>query len=363
MSLHIDLEVVRPRFAVRCRLALETEERLALFGPSGAGKTTLLEAVAGFVTPTRGAALLGETQLSRPAGRTTRRLDPHGGAVGHVSLVRQPTSLFPHLDVGRNISYGDSESDLAREMAVAFDLETLLNAYPAQLSGGQAQRVALARALSRRFQVLLLDEPMTAMDASSVTRAWEIIEKRCSDEGATALLVTHDLPEAQSFGHRLAVMEQGELLQVGDPHEVVAHPTSRRAAEVLGYSSFLTLGRPSDTPGSAALGSPVLEIAVDPSRVHLGGHPEEGVVLRGIVAACTPYRAGFRLAVALDDGTPVELPERGIWSLRGQGRLVIDAPAGVTLGKEILATVVAPPVIAARTETGRTADERFETPV
>jgi ABC-type sulfate/molybdate transport systems ATPase subunit len=345
MSLDLDLRVMRRSFEVRAAFSLQPGERLALFGPSGAGKTSLLEAVAGLLAPSAGACLLDGEPLSRPPGRTKRSTPParHRGAVGRVSIVRQPTSLFPHLDVAANIAYGRSEPQLAAGLASALGLDQLLGAYPASLSGGQAQRVALARALARHFRVLLLDEPMAAMDAATTALCWEVVRSRCEEEQAVALLVTHDLPEAQAFGDRLAVMDEGEILQLGDPHQVVSAPASRRTAEVLGYDSFVTLRRLGAKSGPPGRGR-TLELAIDPSRVRLGSHPGLGAIFRGTVTSCIPYRAGFRLQIRLDDNSPVELGGT-LWSLSGPARLTLDVDGGATMGNELLATAVAPPAV------------------
>lgn len=344
-GLEVELVIERAAFEVKASFRVGPGRSLALFGPSGAGKTTLLETIAGLVTPTTGACRLDGEQLSRPAGRSRRpRAEPFPPATERVSIVRQPTSLFPHLDVAGNLAYGRSDPALSRQMVAAFELEELLGAHPAQLSGGQAQRVALARALSRHFDVLLLDEPMAAMDAGATAASWEVIGKRCADEGAVSLLVTHDLVEAQAFGDELAIVDKGEILQAGDPHEVCSRPASRRAAEVLGYSAFLRL-RPPEAKEHLPTGSDLLELAIDPSRVRLGAHPEAGAVCRGVVTACTPHRAGFRLQLTLSDGEPVTLPLRGVWTAVGPAKIVIEVDGRVTLGKELLATAIDPPVV------------------
>lgn len=336
--LEVNLSIARRSFDVRADFSLERGERLALFGPSGAGKTTLLETVAGLVPPSTGESRLDDLVISLPSSRRPRAIAPSRTAVGRVSLVRQPTSLFPHLDVASNVAYGSSRPQLVAELMAGLELEPLSRAHPAQLSGGQAQRVALARALARTFKLLLLDEPMAAMDHASRKAAWSVIDKRCDEEGASALLVTHDLAEAQAFGERLAVIDAGEILDMGDPHRVVAAPSTRRSAEVVGYQSFVRL-----RPERLVTGD--LLVAIDPTRVHLGAEPAAGIVFRASVTACTPYRAGFRVALKLGRGERVEVPGIGAFHVVGESELVTEVDRRVTLGKEILATAVAPPVV------------------
>ncbi len=345
-GLEAELVVARRSFAVRAALSAAPGERLALFGPSGAGKTSLLEAMAGLVSPRSGWARLDGKVLSLPPTRRGRgHTGPHAGAVGRVSFVRQPTALFPHLPVAANIAYGTSEQPLVAEMMRRLSVVELAGAYPASLSGGQAQRVAIARALARHFELLLLDEPTTALDARAAALCWQVIEERCREEGAIALLVTHDLPEAQAFGDRLAIIDRGELLQLGDPHEVVSRPVSRRAAEVLGYNTFVALTRCREGGQLPAGDGESLELALDPSRVRLGEHGAEGPVFRGKVSSCTPHRAGFRLELRVGPGQLVSLPGRGLFATAREACIALDVDGSVTLGNELLATAVAPPAL------------------
>jgi ABC-type sulfate/molybdate transport systems ATPase subunit len=356
-DLAVDLTVARRTFSVRAAFVLRGGERLALFGPSGAGKTTLLEAIAGLLPPSKGESRLGDVVVSLPPSPKQRAIAPSHRAVGRVSLVRQPTTLFPHLDVASNIAYGSSLKERARELMSLLGLEGLATAHPVQLSGGQAQRVALARALARPFELLLLDEPMSAMDQATRTAAWAAIDTCCEAEGASALLVTHDLGEAQAFGERLAVIDRGEILEIGDSHEVVAAPSTRHSAEVLGYRSFLRLS----VKGPRA--ERAVSFAIDPARVRMGAAPEAGIVFTGRVLACTPYRAGFRVSLGLRDGDAAELPGIGSCAVLGESEVVIEVDRRVTLGMDILATAVGPPALEDEPETGRTFSAGRETPI
>ncbi|HET9092116.1 MAG TPA: ABC transporter ATP-binding protein [Acidimicrobiales bacterium] len=369
-ALEIDVTVPRRHFEVSARLRVEAGERVALFGPSGAGKTTLLEVVAGLAEPARGGAHLGPLRLSLPEAQPgSRRLwsrlragGPTPGAIAAVSLVRQPPALFPHLDVEQNVSYGAALS--SRVAALLHDLGLMPHrrARPRDLSGGQAQRVALARALARRFSVLLLDEPLSALDASARATCWAAIRARASEEGAAVLLVTHDLKEAQSFGDRVAVMDDGEILAVDGPSEVVAHPPSRRAAEVLGYRCFLSVVG-SGHEGAAT----VLTAAVDPARVRIGSSPAEGWVVSGIVTSSTPDRSSFEVTMTVQAGSPVLGTVGGEWTAASTCDLSILVDRPVTVGKELLATVLTPPVVASESArqcaAGRQSSDRGETAI
>lgn len=349
--LEIDVSVLRRSFDVTARLRLEPGEKLSLFGPSGAGKTTLLETIAGLVRPTTGAVRLGAKVLSREPGRPRRsgrlleRVAPGGptpAAVGDVALVRQPTMLFPHLDVAENVAYGASEPALVSEMIDRLELGPLASAKPSALSGGQAQRVAVARALARRSRVILLDEPFSAVDARTRADCWEVVRDKAEREGAIVVLVTHDLHEAQALGDHMALISEGEIVALGDPHEVVADPGSRKAAEMVGYGSFLALSRL--TPGGG--GPEEIELAIDPQRVLLGAHSELGAVFKGNTITCRPMGSRFGVIVSVQQRSPVTTTFGGEWvtAVTCDLSFVVDGP--VTMGNEILATALKPPVVA-----------------
>ena len=154
-----------------------------------------------------------------------------------------------------------------------------MSATPARLSGGQAHRVALGRLLLAHCDTLLLDEPYTGLDTSLRRTLTDLVGSLVVDRSIPAILVTHDLADAQAFADRLAIIDRGELLQIGEPNEVVLHPASRRIAELIGYLGFV----PS---GDKVAG-------IHPERVLAGALPERGLVLTGVVAACRPAGAGW----------------------------------------------------------------------
>jgi len=248
---------------------------MALYGTSGAGKSTILEAIAGGLRIARGQVLLDGRVVSTVFGK--RRHAPRVGDViperdRQISLVRQPTTLFPHLSVTRNVTYGLARPRQRPDVLDAVGLTGFDDVPAGQLSGGQRQRVALARALGRGFRALLLDEPFSAVDVAARSTLRELAESRVEEEGSVALLVTHELTEAQAFGHRMAVLDAGKILQVGDPHDLVLAPASRRVAELCGYTAFVP------APGGDVF-------ALHPERFAEGSRPDLGPVITGIVKA------------------------------------------------------------------------------
>ena len=284
--LEADVEVDRREFTLRAAIRVAPGERLALFGPSGAGKTTLLEVIAGLVPPRRGRVVL--------AGRVLTSTDRPAAAVPpwlrRVGLLRQDPAIFPHLSVRANLAYAPTAdpggAELA-ELAGQLGLSGLLAAMPARLSGGQAHRVALGRLLLARCDALLLDEPYTGLDASLRRSLTTLVGGLVTDRQIPSVLVAHELADAQAFADRLAVIDQGTLLQDGPPAAVVLHPASRRVAELVGYLGFV----PVRAPGPAGRDGGGLVAGIHPERVVAGAHPDRGVVLTGMVTAGRPAGA------------------------------------------------------------------------
>jgi ABC-type sulfate/molybdate transport systems ATPase subunit len=311
--LDADVEVDRRDFTVRAAVQVAAGERVALFGPSGAGKTTILEAVAGLVAPRRGRVVLGDRVLTSTAA-PVQLVPPWQRRVG---LLRQDPGLFPHLSVRGNLTYARSASpkdpaaaaELA-EVAATLGIEGLLDAMPAALSGGQRHRVALGRLLLAHCDALLLDEPYTGLDASLRRSLTELVVSLVTAREVPAMLVAHELADAQAFADRLAVLDRGELLQIGPPGQVVLRPASRRVAELVGYLGFVPAG-------------PAAVAGVHPERVLAGAHPGRGLVLTGSVAARRPAGAGWEADLRVD-GTVItcRLPER---PAADGGELVVTA--------------------------------------
>jgi ABC-type sulfate/molybdate transport systems ATPase subunit len=289
--LDADVEVDRRDFTVRAAVQVAAGERVALFGPSGAGKTTLLEVVAGLVVPRRGRVVLGGRVLTSTAP-PVRAVPPWQRRVG---LLRQDPGLFPHLSVRGNLTYArsarsqDPTGQELAEVAATLGIAGLLDAFPAALSGGQQHRVALGRLLLAHCDTLLLDEPYAGLDAHLRRSLTELVVSLVTARDVPAVLVAHELADAQAFADRLAVLDRGELLQIGPPDQVVLRPASRRVAELVGYLGFVP-----DESGAAVAG-------VHPERTVAGAHPERGMVLTGTVLATRPAGAGWEADLRVRD--------------------------------------------------------------
>ena len=212
-------------------LAIYEREFFALLGPSGCGKTTLMRMLAGFETPDAGRITL--------AGEDLAGIPPHRRP---VNMMFQSYALFPHLSVERNIAFGlrmegmDKAAIKTRveEMLALVRLETFGKRMPHQLSGGQRQRVALARAIAKRPKLLLLDEPLAALDRKLREETQFELTDLQVELGMTFLIVTHDQDEAMVLADRIAVMDAGRITQIGPPAEVYEAPATRQVAEFLG---------------------------------------------------------------------------------------------------------------------------------
>ncbi|MFC6755477.1 MULTISPECIES: ABC transporter ATP-binding protein [Haloarcula] len=222
-------------------LSVKDGELLTLLGPSGCGKTTTLRMIAGLEEPSAGSiTIAGETVTADADGPYKK---PEERDVG---IVFQDYALFPHLTVGENIAFGldelESDETDARvaELLELVDLEAHEEKMPSQLSGGQQQRVALARSLAPEPDVLLLDEPFSNLDVRLRVEMREEVRRILKRAGVTAISVTHDQEEALSISDRVAIMNDGDIAQVGNPGEVFENPESRFVASFLGQASFLS---------------------------------------------------------------------------------------------------------------------------
>lgn len=217
-------------------LEINEGELFFLLGPSGCGKTTCLRMVAGFYQPDGGQLLFGD--------RPMNAVPPH---LRNTGMVFQNYALWPHLTVKGNVEYGLKvrkipKAERQRRVQEALEMVRLGNLgdrYPSQMSGGQQQRVALARALVIRPDVLLLDEPLSNLDAQLRLEMRAEIKRLHKETGTTALYVTHDQEEALSIADRVAVLKDGNLMQVGAPRDLYRQPRSRFVAEFIGETNFL----------------------------------------------------------------------------------------------------------------------------
>ncbi len=218
--------------------SIERGEIFALLGPSGCGKTTTLRLIAGFESPTEGEILIDG---ARVAGRGVF-ISPEKRKVG---MVFQDYALFPHLTVEKNIRFGlkdvtrEKRSAVVETMLRFVGLEIYGDRFPSQLSGGQQQRVALARAMAPCPVVVLLDEPLSNLDADMRNKMREDILKMLRDAKTTAILVTHDQEEAFLLADRVAVLNKGRIEQIGSPEEIYHSPATRFVADFVGEADFL----------------------------------------------------------------------------------------------------------------------------
>jgi len=263
-------------------------EIFALLGPSGCGKSTLLRMLAGFETPTSGRIVLD--------GRDLAGVPPYDRA---INMMFQSYALFPHLTVWKNIAFGLEREGMARD-AIAQRVDAMLKLTqltkfterkPHQLSGGQQQRVALARSLAKQPQLLLLDEPLGALDKKLREQTQIELVNIIEQVGVTCVMVTHDQEEAMTMASRIAVMSEGRFLQVGAPGEIYETPASRFVADFIGNVNLMDGTLTVDEPDHVVItcadcrhyvghgitgteGMPVT-VALRPEKIHLARKPPE----------------------------------------------------------------------------------------
>jgi spermidine/putrescine transport system ATP-binding protein len=278
------------RAVVNNDLAVQSGEFLSILGPSGCGKTTSLRMIAGFEQPTAGEVFIrGENVTGIPAYRRP------------VNMVFQHYALFPHMSVADNVTYGlrqrnpkPSKQDLVKAADEALELVRLTglgHRRTYELSGGQQQRVALARALINRPAVLLLDEPLAALDRKLRAEMQFELQNLQRDVGITFLLVTHDQEEALSMSGRVCVMREGRIEQIGSPRELYDRPNSRYVADFVGKSNFFE-GPQSGTVISVR--PEMIELAATIKKLPLGlvTSVTAKVLNRIFVGEFTQYRLG-----------------------------------------------------------------------
>ncbi|MFN2629939.1 MAG: ABC transporter ATP-binding protein [Gaiellaceae bacterium] len=319
----ITLSAVTKRYgnqtAVRAmNLEIAEGEFFCLLGPSGCGKTTTLNLIGGFVGPTSGEIFIRDRRVDR--------LPPHRRS---VNTVFQSYALFPHMTVRQNVGFGlkmarvpSSESSERIEEALALvGLEEFGERLPSQLSGGQQQRVAVARALVNRPAVLLLDEPLGALDLKLRKRLQVELSQIHRDVGTTFVYVTHDQEEAMSVSTRIAVMSEGRIQQIGTPSDIYYRPGSRFVADFIGESNFLDVdarraaggivqlvdGRAVPCAVNGWTGGGRATLMVRPESVRLG-EPAEApeASLRGRIVQTSFLGNQTRVAVSCD-AVPVPL--------------------------------------------------------
>jgi putative spermidine/putrescine transport system ATP-binding protein len=306
-------------------LAVADGEYVALLGPSGCGKTTVLRMIAGITRPDA-----GEIRLS---GQRIDALPPERRNIG---LVFQSYALFPHMTVERNVAFGlrmrgVTAADVARRVTAALalvDLGGLGARYPRELSGGQQQRVALARALAIEPQVLLLDEPMSNLDAKLREQLRDELRALQRRLGITTIHVTHDQAEALALADRVVVMNDGRIVEDGTPRALYSSPRTRFAAEFLGHTNIIPatlVGGHVVAPWGQPLGpAPLLPGWVEGRSLTLSVRPEDLTLSPrpdgpGRVVDATFLGAGVETCVAVGDM---------MLRCRSAGRGAVDLPPG-----------------------------------
>jgi iron(III) transport system ATP-binding protein len=314
-------------------LEIERGELMAVLGPSGCGKTTLLRVIAGFEQPDAGCVVVSDEVVAGPG----RIIPPEKRRVG---MVFQDYALFPHLSVEGNVAFGltsrprEERETLTRRTLELVGLQHKARCDVHELSGGERQRVALARALAPEPELVLLDEPFSSLDASLRGGLRREVELILRDAEATALLVTHDQEEALSLADRVAVMRDGEIVQVGPPVEVYGRPATRWAAQFVGEVNVLSgvaRGGGVETElgvfdlRSAASGS--VQVAVRPEQLELRAdvNGNAAVVAREFRGHDVLYRLRHEGGKTL----LVQLPSLELYEV-GDSVFVRPAPAAVT---------------------------------
>jgi putative spermidine/putrescine transport system ATP-binding protein len=327
----------------RLSLSLEAGEFLSLLGPSGCGKTTALRIVAGFEYPDSGAVVLEDHDITdRPASRR------------NMGMVFQAYSLFPNMTAEENVAFGlrlrkIPEAEQTRRLDRLFELTGLSRArtrYPHQLSGGQQQRVALARALAIEPRVLLLDEPLSALDARVRVQLREEIRRIQTDLGITTLYVTHDQEEALSISDRIAVMSSGRVEQLGAATEIYGAPSTpfvaefvgtmnRLAAEVIGDGEGVVNCRGVHLPVAAVRGRPAGQrvlVLVRPESLEVQPLPDGETPKHALVGRVTSHAflgAITRLKIATESGEDLaaDIPSTRAGAFPIGARVVCRFPA------------------------------------
>ena len=311
-------------------------EFFTLLGPSGCGKTTLLRCIAGFETPTEGEILL--------AGRDITHEPPNRRP---VNTVFQSYALFPHLSVRQNIGFGLEMQRRPRagiaarvdEMLALVKLDSFADRKPGQLSGGQQQRVALARALAPAPEVLLLDEPLSALDLKLRKEMQSELKRLQTETGITFVFVTHDQEEALTMSDRIGVMSTGHLLQVGPPREIYNHPANRFVADFIGETNFLA-GRvegdgvrlssgdlvPAPVNGHAG----AVTLAIRPEQLRIGARGPDAIpaVLADTVYFGTDTHCHLRLADGSEVVVRMQSPPSGEIDLDRGAEVGLRVPDG-----------------------------------
>jgi putrescine transport system ATP-binding protein len=305
-------------------LSIAKGEIFALLGSSGCGKSTLLRMLAGFEHPSSGRIFLG--------GQDLAGLPPYERP---INMMFQSYALFPHLDIWENVAFGLKREGLPKaeiqqrvgEMLDLVQLASFAKRKPHQLSGGQQQRVALARSLAKRPKLLLLDEPLGALDKKLREQTQFELVNIIEEVGVTCVMVTHDQEEAMTMASRIAIMNKGKVLQVGTPQEVYEHPANRFVADFIGHVNLFAGRLHVDEPDRCAVMTGIGEIhvshgvsasldmavsiAVRPEKIAVSKHapPVQRNVFTGQVKEIAYFGSLITYIVIATDGSRVRITE------------------------------------------------------
>jgi len=285
-------------------LTIYKGEIFALLGASGCGKSTLLRMLAGFEAPTSGQIMLDGQDLSH--------VPPYQRP---INMMFQSYALFPHMTVEQNIAFGLKQdrlpkneiADRVAEMLTLVHMQEYAKRKPHQLSGGQRQRVALARSLAKRPKLLLLDEPMGALDKKLRDRMQLEVVDILERVGATCVMVTHDQEEAMTMAGRIAIMNRGKFVQIGEPEEIYEHPTTRYSAEFIGSVNLFEGMLRERQPDGLVIDSPGLihplkvdsdASVVDGVPVHVALRPEKVMLSENVPADGCNFAVGEVVHIA-----------------------------------------------------------------
>jgi iron(III) transport system ATP-binding protein len=323
-------------------------ELFTLLGPSGCGKTTLLRLIAGFHRPDEGEVLFD--------GKNVNEVPPHLRGIG---MVFQNYALWPHMTVRENVAYGlklrkTSGAEIGTRVDGVLEkvrLSGLGDRYPGQLSGGQQQRVALARALVLNPRILLLDEPLSNLDAKVRVQVRQEIRKLQKELGITTVYVTHDQEEALTLSDRIVVFNQGRVFQVGTPRDLYQRPENRFVADFIGVNNLVDgTVRAIEGSGSAEVQTAVgtlraaaagtlragdkCVVCVRPENVDLTGVTAEENALRGRITFSAYLGNTLRYDVDLGEGVTFKADDRDPWHHEARavgGEIELSFPIGATL--------------------------------
>jgi iron(III) transport system ATP-binding protein len=331
----------------RATFAIEEGELFTLLGPSGCGKTTLLRLIAGFYAPDEGEVRFGD--------KVVNHVPPHERGIG---MVFQNYALWPHMTVAQNIAYGLKLRKLPREeigqrikgVLDKVKLSGLEDRYPGQVSGGQQQRVALARALVLNPKILLLDEPLSNLDAKIRVQVRAEIRKLQKELGITTVYVTHDQEEALTLSDRIAVFNQGRIFQVGPPKELYERPANRFVADFIGINNLIdgtvqsvngslrvktALGEIRALPDSRFKAGDRCVVSVRPENASLEARADNSV--NGRIAFAAYLGNTLRYDVDLGQGTIFKADVRDPWHHK-----LLAMGAEVSVGFAAASTVAIP---------------------